>query len=152
MCMVNSHRLSSVEFYEIKLHSVYCNSRQLKAKKTKKKCNKSSQRTWKYILAKKSFADMCTYCAGPLHCNNALHQLHWNNCTVTIKCNNTCQSTTRPLRRAIAMLFSFQVKIIQSHLIFVTTITTAGCVTNSVKCKIFRWVHEETAYNFTQML
>ena len=39
-----------------------------------------------------------------------------------------------------------------SYLIFVTTITTAGCVTNSVKCKIFRWVHEETAYNFTQML
>ena len=30
----------------------------------------------------------------------------------------------------------------QSHFIFVTTITTAGCVKNSAKCKIFQWIRE----------
>ena len=55
-------------------------------------------------------------------------------------------------------LFNFgQTKIakiscIYSHFIFVTTITTAGCVKKSVKCKIFRRVYERKCleYNLLQ--
>ena len=36
------------------------------------------------------------------------------------------------------------------HFIFVTTITTAGCVKNSVKCKIFQWIRERNWFNIAQ--
>ena len=37
-----------------------------------------------------------------------------------------------------------------THFIFVTTITTAGCVKNSVKCKIFQWIRERDWFNIAQ--
>ena len=38
--------------------------------------------------------------------------------------------------------FKIPTFIIPSHFIFVTTITTTGCVKKSVKCKIFQWIRE----------
>ena len=36
------------------------------------------------------------------------------------------------------------------HFIFVTTITTTGCVKKSVKCKIFQWIRERNWFNIAQ--
>ena len=37
-----------------------------------------------------------------------------------------------------------------SYFIFVTTITTAGCVKKSVKCKIFQWIRERNCFDIAQ--
>ena len=37
-----------------------------------------------------------------------------------------------------------------AYFIFVTTITTAGCVKKSVKCKIFQWIRERNCFDIAQ--
>ena len=40
--------------------------------------------------------------------------------------------------------------VLSSYFIFVTTITTAGCVKKSVKCKIFQWIRERNCFDIAQ--
>ena len=37
-----------------------------------------------------------------------------------------------------------------AYFIFVTTITTAGCVKKLVKCKIFQWIRERNCFDIAQ--